>query len=135
VRRRRGSTNLQRFGLLAALVIARELFAGFQAWAYRCGTAGGIAGDDALTLGVVAHIVVQIAEVVLGPPCLEDVGDVRADDLQAHASGLEFVAAFSTVIPTRAADLTAVVTVEEMWNQLGERRTGPPPTSSEPFRF
>jgi alpha-tubulin suppressor-like RCC1 family protein len=43
--------------------------------------------------------------------------------------------AFSPTIPASAGELTAVVTVAEMWNQLGARRAGPPPTSSEPFRF
>jgi serine protease len=42
---------------------------------------------------------------------------------------------FSPAIPTSARELTAVVTVAEMWNQLGVRRAGPSPTSSEPFRF
>jgi hypothetical protein len=38
-------------------------------------------------------------------------------------------------IPAKDWELTAVVTVSEMWNQPGARRAGPPPTSSESFRF
>lgn len=38
--------GLLTFGVLAALVIAHELFAGFQARAHRRGTAGDVAGGD-----------------------------------------------------------------------------------------
>ena len=43
--------------------------------------------------------------------------------------------AFVPAIPSTAGEATAVVTVAEMWNQLGEHRNGPPRTTSEPFRF
>jgi hypothetical protein len=38
-------------------------------------------------------------------------------------------------VPASARELTAVVTVEEISNQLGGTREGPRPTSSNPFRF
>jgi hypothetical protein len=41
----------------------------------------------------------------------------------------------SPAIPATAGEVTAVVTVVEMWNQLGERRHGPPRTTSEPHHF
>ena len=61
--------GLLTFGVLAALVIAHELFAGFQARAHRRGTAGDIGGDgdssgspDARrTIEAVAYLLIGLA--------------------------------------------------------------------------
>ena len=42
---------------------------------------------------------------------------------------------FAPAIPQTAGEVTAAVTVTEMWNQSRARRNGPPRTTSTPFRF